>query len=290
MNKKAGKSNLIKPTFLFIGPDKTGSSWLFYILRQHSDCFVPPAKDIWYFDKYYNKGEDWYYSFFEDAPKNTRAIGELSHDYLFSPGAAERIAKDLPKIKLLACLRDPVERTFSQYLYLRRSGITKEPLRDAIEEHPRLIDNSLYYKHLSVYFDYFSREQIKILWFEDLKSDSEEFAKEVFRFLGVPHDPDIDYDRRVRPAGEARSFYVAKVLKWAGLIVRELGLSNLVGYVKNSRWINNLFYRSFQGSEKPQIGKEMEKNLREEFLEDIHLLESLLEVDLSHWLEPKNNK
>jgi len=273
----------IKPNFLFIGPDKTGSSWLYYVLRNHPRCFVPPAKDIWFFDKYYDRGMDWYLSFFEGAPEKAEAIGELSHDYLFSPQAAGRIAKDLPEVKLLTCLRDPVERTFSQYLYLKRSGITKAGIERAIEEYPRLIDNSLYYKHLSTYYDRFPRERIKVLWFSDLKEDSEEFARQVFDFLEIAHAPHINYEKRVRPAGEPRSFYLARALKWAGLFARQFGLSNLVGRVKSSGLINGLFYRPFQDSEKPELGEEMEKELRSRFEADIRSLEGLLEVDLARW-------
>jgi len=278
-------SDQAKPNFLFIGPDKTGSSWLNYVLSQHPDCYVPPAKDIWYFDRYYDRGLDWYLSFFEDAPPEAEAVGELSHDYLFSPQAAKRIAADLPEVKLMSCLRDPVERTFSQYLYLKRSGITKLPLKEAIEEYPRLIENSLYYSHLSTYYELFSEEQIKILWFADLKEDAGEFAREVFEFLKVEYSPDINYDKRVRPAGEARNFYLAKGLKWAGRFVRRIGLVNFLGRVKNSKLVNYLFYRTFSDENKPELSPEMERFLRGEFADDIRSLEKLLEVDLGHWLE-----
>ena len=84
------------PTFLFVGADKCGSTWLFKVLQQHPQCFVPAAKDIYFFDRYYGRGLQWYASFFSSAPRSARAIGELSHDYLYSEQAAERIASTLP--------------------------------------------------------------------------------------------------------------------------------------------------------------------------------------------------
>ena len=84
----------MKPNFLFIGPDKTGSSWLYQILRGHPECHVPELKDIYFFDRFYARGLDWYLSLFDSAAPGARAVGELSHDYLFSPAAAERIAKE----------------------------------------------------------------------------------------------------------------------------------------------------------------------------------------------------
>lgn len=285
-NKRVNEKNELKegPDFLFIGPDKTGSSWLYTILREHPDCFVPPAKDIWFFDEYYDRGMEWYLSFFEDAPASAKVKGELSHNYLFSPEAAERIATDLPEVKLITCLRDPAERTFSQYLYLIRSGVCRLDFEEAIDEHPRLIDNSLYYKHLSTYFEFFSRDQIKVLWFSKLKRNSEAFASEVFEFLDLPHVPGIDYDQRVRPAGQPRSFFLAKAVKQAGRLVRELGLANLVGRVKNNDLVNRLFFQSYGRDAKPELGEEMERKLRERFRDDVLKLEKLLGKDLEDWL------
>ena len=93
----------MKPNFLFIGPDKSGSTWLYEILRQHPECYVPPIKDIYYFDKHYERGLNWYLSFFKHAELTHKAIGELSHDYLFSKTATDRIANDFPNIKMIFC-------------------------------------------------------------------------------------------------------------------------------------------------------------------------------------------
>ena len=279
----------VRPNFLFIGPDKTGSSWLHYVLTQHPECYVPPAKDVWFFDRYYDRGLDWYLSFFQDAPDGAKAIGELSHDYLFSDRAAERIAGHFPEIKLITCLRDPVERTYSQYLYLRRSGITRLPFEEALKEHPRLIDNSLYYKHLSNYYHYFEEENIKVLWFFQLKEDPEEFAREVFDFLDLRDVEGINYDKKVRSAGEARNFYVARILKWSGLLVRRLGLVNFLGKVKNSDLFNSLFYKTYEEGEKPNLDRGIEICLRHKFEQDIRKLEQLLNADLKDWLPAGTN-
>src|SRR5437868_1940103 len=141
----------MKPTFLFIGPDKSGSTWLSEILRQHPACFVPPLKDIYFFDRYYDRGLSWYLSQFDGAPASARAVGELSHDYLFSTQAADRIRNDLSGVSLLVCLREPVERTFSHYLYMVRSGRTTESFEDALEHFPELVENSRYATHLRTY-------------------------------------------------------------------------------------------------------------------------------------------
>ena len=64
------------------------------MFRQHPDCYVPPIADPYFFDKNYGRGLDWYFKLFADAPPTALAIGEFSHDYIHSPEAAERIARD----------------------------------------------------------------------------------------------------------------------------------------------------------------------------------------------------
>ncbi|MFB6271478.1 MAG: sulfotransferase [Salinibacter sp.] len=274
---------MTRPNFLFIGPDKTGSSWMYEILRQHPQCFVPIAKDIWFFDHYYQRGLDWYLSFFESAPDDAVAIGELSHNYLFSPSAAERIAEDFPEMSLMTCLRDPVRRTFSHYLYLVRSGLTQLSFDEALEHFSELTENSLYYKHLSRYLELFPREQIKVLWFPQLADDPEAFAQEMFDFLGVEHVADLEYQQKVRPASKPRSHLIARALTFGGRAVRQAGLANLVGRVKHSRLVR-LAYRPYGDAEKPDLSPETERALRQRFAGDVRALQETLNVDLRDWL------
>src|SRR5262245_50096316 len=103
-------STRVRPNFLFIGADRCGSKSLHNIFRQHPECYVPPIADPLFFDKNYERGMDWYLDLFADAPAAARAIGEFSHDYIHSLEAAQRIAADLPNVKLLATLRHPIER------------------------------------------------------------------------------------------------------------------------------------------------------------------------------------
>src|SRR5262249_315268 len=152
---RAGVARRVRPNFLFIGADKSGSTWLFHVLRQHPGCFVPPAKDIYYFDRHYARGPRWYASFFE-PPNAATAVGGLADDFLFSEVAAERIHRDLPGVKLIAFLRHPVERTFSEYLYLVRSGLAGgRTFREVADLHPELLDHSRYARHLPAYLDRF---------------------------------------------------------------------------------------------------------------------------------------
>lgn len=280
---RAGGHSL-KPTFLFIGPDKTGSTWLYEVLRQHPLCYVPPVKDIYFFDRHYDRGLDWYLKFFEAAPEGVLAAGELSHDYLFSPQAADRIAHDLPEVKLLTSLRDPAERAFSHYLYMIRSGRTRLDFTAALERFPELIENSRYFKHLSAYLDRFKRDRILVLYFDALQADPRGFASDVFNFIGIPAADEIDFEQRVLPAARPRNFALARALKTGARLARGIGMTRLVGMVKRGP-MTSLAYRPYTLADRPQMDLETRMRLVETLRPEVEKLESALDVDLSRWLQ-----
>jgi hypothetical protein len=279
-----------RPTFLYIGPDRSGSTWLFEILRRHPECFVPRAKDIYFFDRHHQRGLGWYLGFFKNAPPGAKALGELSHDYMLSPEAGRRIRRDLPDVLLLTCLRNPVERTFSHWLYLVRSGLTRLTFEDALESHPRLVDNSLYHAHLAPYFELFPEPQLSVLFFDDLQADPVAFARRVFGLLGVSFVPGLPYQERILPASRPRSATLARLAKLGANATRLLGSPNLVGRVKRSR-LAGLLYVPYGKDEKPRLAPDTAARLRERFRPDVLALGRRLSVDLGHWLaEPEREQ
>jgi hypothetical protein len=232
---------------------------------------------------------EWYLSFFKNAPAGVIAVGELSHDYLFSRLAAERIARDLPGVKLLTCLRNPIERTLSNYLQMLRNRETTYSFEEALQDIPKLIDHSMYHKYLSEYLKLFNPEDLKILWFDDLKADSESFAKDVFQFLGLSFLYNIDYKKKVLTANRPRSFLFAKMAKFGANAVRNWGLPNLVGTVKRSVF-TKILYKPYRPEERPKMNPAVREELRKIFKPEIKKLEDLLHEDLSHWLSVKDDR
>lgn len=270
------------PNFLYLGPDKSGSSWLFEVLRNHPDCFVPACKDVYYFDEHYDKGLDWYLDFFRDARPGVPAMGELSHSYLFSMEAADRIRKDLPGVKLMASLRQPVERCYSHYLYLVSSGLVTSSFAETIDNRPGLTRSSYYAKSVEGYLERFGAERFKVLFFDDLKKDPRHYASQVYDFLGLSFNEAFDYDKKVREARAARNVYLARLAKHGALMARKLGLVNLVGAVKHGL-AARLLYRPLKKGEAPKMDPEVGKRLLERYIPDIEATEKLLGVNLDHW-------
>lgn len=271
------------PTFLFIGGDRCGSKSLHNMFLQHPDAYVPPIADPYFFDKNYHRGLDWYLGLFKDAPPEARAIGELSHDYIHSPEAAERIYKDLPGVKIMMTLRHPVERTFSSYASAFSAGVFKVPFEQALEEAPMLISNSLYADKLDVYRQYFPIETMKVLLFDDLEGDPAEFGKSAFEFVGLRFIPDLDYGKRVSQLQASRFPLSGWASKQAANVMRKLGWVQLLGRVKHNPRIRNLFYKPYNAADKPQIAPETRKRLLERFKPQVDRLEKMLGKDLSAW-------
>lgn len=270
----------IKVNFLFIGPDKSGSSWLYKLLLAHPDCFVPRIKDIYFFDRYYSKGTDWYLKRFKDVKVKQKAIGELSHDYLFSSDACARIHRFNPDIKLLTSLREPTSRSFSHYLYLKRSGLTKKPLLEALVDYPKIISNSRYHEHLRIYRKTFKKEQIKVLFFEMLREDPRRFAEEVFDFLGLHKD--VELPPKERAAAKARSYLIARTMKIGANTFRAFGIDSMVGLVKESP-ICKLLYEEYVPDEKPQMTDEEFKFLTSALADVKSETEKILGVKIPNW-------
>jgi hypothetical protein len=122
----AGRRTL--PAFIIIGAQKAGTTSLYKYLRQHPNIVPALKKEVKFFDCNYDLGLDWYRSHFPYHSKlnGQKMTGEASPHYLFHPLAARRIANVLPEVKLIALLRNPVERAYSHYQLNVRRG--REPL------------------------------------------------------------------------------------------------------------------------------------------------------------------
>ena len=271
------------PNFLYLGPDKSGSSWLFEVLRQHPDCFVPACKDVYYFDEHYDKGADWYASFFADAPEKAIAVGELSHAYLFSAEVADRIQQDLPSARLITSLRHPVDRCYSHYLYLVSSGLVTTSFAETIVNRPGLTRSSYYAKPLAEYMKRFGPERLKVLFFDDLQRDPRAYAAQVYDFLGLHFNEAFEYEKKVRPARQPRNFLLARLAKHSALAARKLGLVRVVGAVKHS-FVARMLYKPYKKEEIPVMDPAVRAQLVQRFTPDVLELQEMLRVDLSHWM------
>jgi hypothetical protein len=197
-----------EPTFLILGAQKAGTSSLLEYLNWHPDVAPSELKEVDYFSFHYARGPRWYRSHFPPAAAG-RQTGEASPSYLYDPRVPARVAAALPRVPLIALLRDPVERAISHYHHERKRDL--EPLsleealdreeerigaeRDAVlagtEERPvrmrhwSYADRGLYADQLERWFEHFPRERVLVLCAEQFFDQTAETYARVLDFLGL---------------------------------------------------------------------------------------------------------
>ena len=275
------------PDFLVIGAEKAGSSWLWRNLSAHPEIFMPLTKEIHFFNKTRNweRGPSWYARFFADAPPGT-VRGEATPGYLYSEEAPSRIRELLPNAKLIVSLRDPVERAFSAYrMAISKLHIPPCPFETALDRYPFLIRNSLYSEALARYFQFFPRENMRILLFHEMMAHRPKTLAELYRFLGVQdcfEPPGLE--RRHAPSRDTRSSALNAAILGIAAFLRQIGIGGLVRIAKRAGIralvfrLNSKVVRKYEGPP-PAV----ERELRASLLWDIEATENLVGRSLQCW-------
>jgi hypothetical protein len=195
------------PDFLILGAQKAGTTALYAYLRWHPGIAGPSFKEVSFFDRHYARGERWYRAHLPARPRGI--VGEASPSYLFHPLAPERVARMLPNVRLIALLRNPVDRAFSHYQHEVALGREELSFEDALaREDERMrgeLDHMLadptyfsyawwnytyaargrYAEQLERWFAAFRRDQLLVLLTDELAADTAGTYRQVLAFLGV---------------------------------------------------------------------------------------------------------
>lgn len=271
------------PDCLVIGPQKTGTTWIHDYLAWRGDVGLPRhVKEVWFFDRYYARGIDWYSNHF--APRTEgKLITEVTPGYFHCEEAALRIRKSLGTVPVIASLRHPVEKTFSLYLHMRRYGMTKLGLREAAKEHPGLVGSARYAFHLQRWGDVLGEDKVKVLFFEWLKQEPEKYVRELCGHLGLEYRPIPDELRKpVNEASQPSSHSLARFGWKVATFLRSMGLHSTVEQAK-SAGLKQVFFGRPGRSEKPRLEPTDRQWLLEELLPEVEALEKMLGTDLTAW-------
>jgi hypothetical protein len=211
------------PTFIIGGAPRAGTTYLYSVLDRHPDVYMAkprsPEPKFFLVDDEYRQGLEYYSRKYFLAAAGRRAIGEKSTNYLESPTAASRIHQTLPGVKLVFALRNPVDRAFSNYLWSKKNGLETLSFQKAIEtESTRETDYSpshrysrpfsyvsrgLYADLLAPYLELFPREQLEIVFLEEIEANPRATMDRLCRSLGVgPLPEDVDLASRINSARE----------------------------------------------------------------------------------------
>ena len=174
-----------------MGAPKAGTTTLAADLAHHPRVWIPQRKELGYFDiRWHDSTLADYASDFRSAPEGA-VLGEATPTYLHASGALERIAETLPRVRLVAILRDPVTRFWSHYWYNRTArGVEQRPPHEAIARNAdEYILPGMYASHLRRARALFDDDQLCVLTLDDLAADPDTALDRVHRHLGL--DPAI---------------------------------------------------------------------------------------------------
>lgn len=223
-----------RPFFLSVGPQRAGTSWLDRYFRARGDVCLPDGvKEIFFFDRHYHKGKDFYESHFK-IKKNHKLAIEFTTTAFDDPETPQRV-KDFfdCEIKFLCPLRDPVSRSYSLYRHYKRYGLVRGSLQEACADQPQILTSSYYVEHLTRWFALFPPEHIHIFFQEELDDDQNSYVKNINTFLEIPHFPVPDelsakYNSTTKP----RSSTLASLAQSGADLLRHYGLYGPINLAK----------------------------------------------------------
>lgn len=285
--------------FLIIGAAKSGTTSLFSYLREHPDIYLPMEKEVCFFSnnaKYAN-GLGWYLKeYFPDVKTRGKTTGEATPAYMLYEHAMRRIHEHTPGSKLIAILRNPIYRAYSHYIFAKRLSIENGSFSEALDtlvrrgsvsdekivnENREYLMFGEYGRTLGRYLDCFPKNNIKIVFFEDLKRDPYSTMAKVFSFLGVDTSFRTEKFEKVHNvSGQARFKSVLRLQNWlkdnrtVRRAILKLFPADLVGGI--DQWIlrkGNLKKIEYEGPTKSEI-----ERLEEYYRDDVRLLVQLFEV------------
>src|ERR1017187_5739502 len=310
--------------FLLVGAPKAGTTSLYHYLRQHPQIYMSPIKEPNYFASEisienvcegmrdharrdvealheYLSGpmselrfggmiSEWadYLKLFQRA-RGARAVGEASVCYLWSRTAAANIFAKAPEARIIAVLRNPADREFSEYWHSVNAGVTRITFRQAIETslHRKsdqfavfypFLEFGLYYEQVRRYLDVFGRDRVRIYLFEnEYRKRLQQMLAEIFGFLGLDRGFTPDMSERRLESQVPQSLALNYLLKRHGLWER---LKSLCPEFLRPPLKALVFKR--RGS--PTIDAGDREYLVAYYREDIGKLAKLLGRDLSCWL------
>lgn len=286
------------PNFFILGVPKAGTSSLYEYLAQHPEIYMSPVKEPRFFSYDRNNPEQkkssllrikdlsGYEALF-DGVNNEMAIGEASPGYLTSDFAAEKIYALLPQAKLIAILRNPIDRAYSAYQMEVRAGKEARSVEEVLISDSIIVQRGKYYQGIKNYIDRFGKASLHIILFEDLLNEPSSVIKGIFQHLGVDDTFSPDMTNRHNEGGLIRRSGFANIYKFFKQYPRlKKKLKQVLPKWLRNRWTEKKLSSKERAKPLPEA---VRRSLCEYYREDIESINREFGLDLSHWLKSKND-
>ena len=285
---------------------KAATTSAYTYLLQHPDVFMTKVKEPMFFNNYKQENDYFikgrkgvknrtlqeYKSLFDNV-KNEKAIGEASPAYILNEMAPNLIKELIPDVKIVAILRQPIDRAYSNFLHAKRDK--REPIDDfetAFEKEEERIKNNWsplyyykskgYYFHLlSRYYAIFNNANIKVLLFDDFIKNPIAFTQKIYKFLEVNPAFIPDTSNIANISGVPTNNIIGKTVRFLRYyrLLPKFHISKVL-----PKWVVQIMFKLAYKKPEP-ISSVLRKKLTNKYYkEDILELEKLIGKDLSHWL------
>ena len=288
----------MKVDFFIVGAPKAGTTSLYHYLSEHPQVEMSSQKEPDYFsDKaineqgmYYTKNRVNSLAKYESlfVQKESVVYGEASVSYLFYENVAEDIKKYNPNAKIIIMLRNPIERAFSHYLMDYRLGLISDSFENVLAKkskhknahlfYQQYIEVSKYSKQIQRYLDFFEKDSILFIDYEDLKINVSKTVDQVYNFLHISTEFAADINTKHNTFTMPKN----KVIR---LIYSFVFLRKILTFLFPTYLVKNIRVLLFKSDKKPELLKETRSLLKRIFNDDIKNLEEVLSKDYSKWIK-----
>jgi hypothetical protein len=273
------------PDVVVIGAAKCATHWLNECLREHPDVFVTrDVHEIFYFDRYYDRGPDWYAHYFRGASDRQRIV-EVTPTYLGSPVAATRVRESLPEARIVVQLRDPVGRAWSKYMHLWRKGDLPKrcTFREARLRATEIMGDSEYARCLQSWYDEFGVERVHHLFLDDAAAAPAAYLSNFYDWLGVATEFEGKRaQERTNEHASPRSRMLAAAAHRSARFLHKNGLHSVVELMKSAGVMNVVHKQGADARHDPPPMTPAERDeLRDYFADHVAQLSETVSRDLA---------
>ena len=284
------KQTMQRLDFIGIGVQRAATTWVFRCLQEHPSvrgALIANDKELNFFNHDFYKGYYWYHAQFEFGPWK---IGEFSVLYFCDKNVPERIHHYNPDIKLLLCLRNPVDRAFSHHLHeIMRNRLPKNLYKfsDALKHNPSYIEMGRYATQLEQYLEFFTFNQIHVILLDDIISKPATVMRNLLRFLEVDDkfSPSL-LEKKVNISHKYKSRTLENFMRHASRIIENILGNHLYNAIKPTKLpslIRKFNETQFPKNIKNSLSLEERKYLCEIFSDENRRLADYIKRDLSQW-------